>query len=67
MRTPRRYDPSELSALEPEQFSAAALRPLPRAKLSRGLTLLLLALRIYVLIAVPVVIWAFARALIFGS
>ena len=62
-----RYDPAELAALEPEQLSAATNRPLPRAKLSRGVTLLLLALRVYVSIAVPVVIWAFVRALLQGG
>lgn len=38
-------------------------RPLPRKKLTRMQIALLLALRIYVSIAVPLVVYAFVRAL----
>ena len=61
------FDAQELAALEPKQLAAETSRPLPRAKVTRGVTLMLLALRIYVLIAVPVVIYAFARALLAGG
>lgn len=39
------------------------MKTLPRRKLGPGLTVLLWLLRIYVLIAVPLVIYAFVRAL----
>jgi 4-hydroxybenzoate polyprenyltransferase len=57
----------EIAALERDQLAVEKQRPLPRAKVTRGVTLMLLALRIYVLIAVPVVIYAFAHALLAGS
>lgn len=37
--------------------------PLPRRRLGPGVTALLWALRIYVMIAVPLVVYAFVRAL----
>jgi hypothetical protein len=37
--------------------------PLPRAKLSRTTVCLLIALRIYVLLAIPLVGYAFVRAM----
>jgi hypothetical protein len=40
-----------------------SLAPLPRAKLGRAALTLLYLLRIYVLIAIPVVAYAFIRAL----
>ncbi len=58
-----RYDPADLAALEPAQFASATRRALPRRKLSRGVTLLLYGLRLYVLIAVPLVVYAFVHAL----
>jgi len=39
------------------------MKPLPRRELGASTTLLLWVLRIYVLIAVPLVIYAFVRAL----
>jgi len=39
------------------------MKPLPRRRLGLGLTLVLWLLRIYVLIAVPLVVYAFVRAL----
>jgi hypothetical protein len=39
------------------------LRPLPRRKLSFGILLLLWILRLYVLVAVPLVVYAFIKAL----
>lgn len=52
--------PELLKALEPGQ--AAGRAPYPRRHYGRGVRLLLWALRIYVLLAVPLVIYAFIRA-----
>lgn len=52
-----------LSVLDPGQTTAATRRPLPRRTLGRSVRLLLIALRLYVIAAIPVVIYAFARAL----
>lgn len=51
-------------ALEPAQLSSATLAPLPRRALSRGVVTLLFLLRVYVVIAIPLVVYAFLRALI---
>ncbi len=56
-------DPNLADALEPTQFCAATQIPLPRRKLSRATTVLLIALRVYIFIAVPIVGYAFVRAL----
>jgi hypothetical protein len=58
------YDPALISALEPGQLVAATMRPLPRRKLSKGVLALLVLLRVFILIAVPVVIYAFVHALL---
>lgn len=39
------------------------LAPLPRAKLSRAVLTMLYVLRVYVLIAIPIVAYAFIQAL----
>jgi hypothetical protein len=52
--------PEEL--LEPEQLSGR--KPYPRRELGRGVRVLLWVLRIYVSLAVPLVIYAFIRAAI---
>jgi hypothetical protein len=57
----------EIAALDRDQLVVEKQRPLPRAKVTRGVMLMLLALRIYVLIAVPVVIYAFVHALLAGG
>jgi hypothetical protein len=57
------HDASLLDALEPEQLSAAAQRPLPRRKLGRPTLWLLIGLRVYVIAALPIVAYAFLRAL----
>jgi len=44
-------------------MSASNPTPLPRRKLGPGLLALLWALRIYVVLAVPLVVYAFVRAL----
>ena len=58
------YDPKLISALEPDQFAAATMRPLPRRNLGRGVLTLLILLRVYVVIAIPVVAYAFVHALL---
>lgn len=57
-------DADLMDALEPEQLSAATARPLPRRALGRGTVALLILLRIYVIVAVPIVGYAFVRALL---
>jgi len=47
----------------PEPVTTATLSRLPRRKLGRGTLALLILLRIYVLLAIPVVAYAFIRAL----
>ena len=58
------YDPELVRALEPDQFVAATRRPYPRRKLSQGVLALLVALRVFIVIAVPIVIYAFVHALL---
>jgi hypothetical protein len=58
------YDPTLISALEPDQLVAATMRPLPRRKLGRGVLVLLIVLRIYIVIAIPIVAYAFVHALL---
>jgi hypothetical protein len=57
------FDPALMQALEPEQLSSAVQRPLPRRVLDRGTLFLLIALRLYVLVAIPMVAYAFVHAL----
>jgi hypothetical protein len=61
------YDPADLAALEPDQFSAAIQTPLPRRVLSGGVLALLVMLRIYVVLAIPLVAYAFIHALMAGA
>lgn len=53
----------ELTVLDPSQLSAVTRVPLPRRKLGRGVFILLVLLRIYVLLALPIVAYAFIHAL----
>jgi hypothetical protein len=48
---------------ETEAFGDAGKARLPRRKLGRGTLALLILLRVYVFLAVPVVVYAFIRAL----
>jgi len=50
--------------LPDHQMSGSALPPLPRRRLSRGVLALLILLRVYVITAIPVVAYAFIRALL---
>lgn len=56
------YDP--ISALEPSQLTAATEHPLPRRRLGWGTLTLLILLRIYVVIAIPIVCYAFIHAIL---
>jgi hypothetical protein len=58
------YDPTLINALEPDQLAAATMRPLPRRNLGRGVLALLILLRVYIVIAIPVVAYAFVHALL---
>jgi hypothetical protein len=58
-----RHDPALLGALDPNQLTAATQRKLPRRVLGRGTIALLILLRIYVVVAIPVVLYAFIHAL----
>jgi len=60
-------DQELIDALEPEQLAAAAMRPYPRRKLSAGVVALLVGLRIFILLAIPVVIYAFVHALMMSQ
>jgi hypothetical protein len=53
-----------IDALEPGQLVAATKRPYPRRALGRGVLALLVALRVYVVIAIPIVAYAFVHALL---
>jgi hypothetical protein len=57
-------DPELVRALEPDQLVAVTMRPYPRRKLTPGVVALLVALRIFILVAVPIVIYAFVHALL---
>ena len=52
-----------IDMLEPGQRSAATRQPLPRRTLARGTVALLIALRVYVVLAIPIVAYAFIHAL----
>jgi hypothetical protein len=54
---------SDLSSLEPGQLTSVTRMPLARAKLGRGVLILLALMRLYVLAAIPIVAYAFIRAL----
>ena len=58
------HDPKFIASLEPGQLSAARAALLPRRRLSREVTVLLILLRLYVLAAIPVVAYAFIHALL---
>jgi hypothetical protein len=57
-------DPTLAGALEPDQLAAATARPFPRRKLGRGPLCLVILLRVYVAIAIPIVAYAFVHALL---
>jgi hypothetical protein len=55
-----RLDSIDYGALEPTQLTSAKADPYPRARLGRGLIALL---RVYVLLAIPLVGYAFVHAM----
>ena len=57
------HDPSPAAGLDPGQLRAAVAPPLPRRALGRGTLVLLVLLRAYVVVAVPLVGYAFVHAL----
>jgi hypothetical protein len=57
------HDPALLNVLKTEPFSAECKAKLPRRQLSRATLALLILLRIYVVLAIPVVAYAFIHAL----
>ena len=58
------YNPALIGALEPSQLTAATQHKLPRRSLGRGTLTLLILLRVYVVIAIPIVLYAFVHALL---
>jgi hypothetical protein len=56
-------DPALIHALEPDQVAAATMRPLPRRRLGKGAMGLVILLRVYVALAIPVIVYAFVHAL----
>ncbi len=58
------HDAMAMRALEPAQRSEAKRRRLPRRHLGRGTLALLVLLRVYVLVAIPIVGYAFVHALL---
>jgi len=56
-------DPDLAAALEPAQLSVATMQKLPRRKLGKATLGLLILLRVYVVIAIPLVGYAFVHAL----
>jgi hypothetical protein len=53
-----------LEALDPDQRQSALQTPLPRRQLGPGILALLWTLRIYVLLAFGVVVYAFVKSLL---
>ena len=53
-----------IAALDPAQITAATQQALPRRRLGRGTMSLLILLRVYVVIAIPIVCYAFVHALL---
>lgn len=56
-------EPALMSFLEPEQLSHFKQQSLPRRHIGRGVLLLLILLRLYVFLAIPLVAYAFIHAL----
>ena len=54
----------DLSALEPDQLVGANKKSFGQRKLGRAEAVMMTALRIYVLVGVPLVIYAFVHALL---
>jgi hypothetical protein len=57
-------DQNLIKALEPGQLTVATMQPYPRRKLGKGAMSLLILLRVYVAMAIPIVGYAFVHALL---
>jgi hypothetical protein len=57
-------EPDLVGALEPSQLVSATSQPLPRRQLTGGVLTLLILLRVFIFISVPIVIYAFVHALL---
>ncbi len=57
------HDRELIAALDPGQLTAASQRPLPRRHLGHGILVLLVLLRVYVVVAIPIVAYAFVHAM----
>jgi hypothetical protein len=58
------HDSEMLAALEPSQLSVATERPLPRRRLGWRILTLLTVLRVYVVVSVAIVGYAFIHAIL---
>jgi len=58
------HESALIGVLEPSQLTSSTERPLPRRMLGRGTLALLIVLRVYVVIAIPIVGYAFIHALL---
>ncbi len=58
------HDPKPLGALEEGQLTAATQQPLPRRRPGWAVLSLLMLLRVYVVVAVLIVCYAFIRAIL---
>jgi hypothetical protein len=67
MRTMSSNESSLTSVLEPGQLTSETQRPLPRRRLGRRIVALLVLLRVYVIVAIPVVCYAFIHAVLTGK
>jgi hypothetical protein len=56
-------DPDLLNLLEKSQLSSEKLRPYPRRALGRRATAVMIFLRLYVILSLPIVAYAFIHAL----
>jgi len=57
-------DSDLVNVLEPGQRVSATSQPLPRRELKGGVLALLVALRVFIFISVPIVIYTFVHALL---
>ncbi|MDE8348126.1 MAG: hypothetical protein POG74_01395 [Acidocella sp.] len=60
-------DEDLIGLLEQTQLASAKTRPLPRRHFGTATLTLLIALRVYVILAIPVVAYAFIHALALGA
>ena len=57
-----RIDPAAIHLLEHDQLTSSTRQSLPRRALGPGTLVLLILLRIYVVVAIPIVVYAFVQA-----